>query len=196
MQAVLRAARSRGTLQVAARCAPAFGGVHLSLREASAPLNGDIRFMSSRGEPKRTQRCMSSQDAHTKSVDAMDGNADEERAMFPSRNITQDFTHQQYTSTRYEYDYDADNLHMSPQAVTSQDSEHLLELEMIRHEDVGEDVCSYYGEDDEHHETFSAEDDEYEFEEDWEIMRAINCEGGSGPCDVLDNVDDVNDVVI
>lgn len=117
------------------------------------------------------------------------------------------------TSTRdevaYDEDYDQFNSHMTPSSMQRQDYEELDSLEMIQHEDVepseelrvnadtakmtlidSADVkLASYNFD-------MLEDVEYvELEEDWEIMQERVQEGKSTPCEIYDNIDDVNDVV-
>jgi hypothetical protein len=82
----------------------------------------------------------------------------------------------------YEEDYDEDNLHMTPNSVTSQDREQLAELEMIRPEDVtlqydsnlqssvAEIGNSKYHDDDENAYDSTSQDDYVELEEDMEII--------------------------
>ncbi|KAL9183670.1 hypothetical protein ACHAXT_004526 [Thalassiosira profunda] len=104
----------------------------------------------------------------------------------------------------YSEDYDKDELHMTPASITSQDGEQLSELEMIRHDDVGSESSAaesflYYDEKegDEYTGYGDTEDgDEYEFEEDWEVLHSQSSSSNADPCQVLDEVDDVNDVVI
>lgn len=93
----------------------------------------------------------------------------------------------------YEQDYDADNLHMTPGSTTSQDSEQFDELEVhyddittVRDGDSTTTAASYYDDADDTYNFQNTDEDgdEYEFEEDWELMHSANCRGDS--CDILD----------
>ena len=97
----------------------------------------------------------------------------------------------------YEQDYDADNLHMTPGSTTSQDSEQFDELEVhyddinittVRDGDSTTTAASYYDDVDDTYIFANTDEDgdEYEFEEDWELMHSANCQGDSTQCDILD----------
>mmetsp|Transcript_28246 Transcript_28246/g.36446 ORF Transcript_28246/g.36446 Transcript_28246/m.36446 type:complete len:145 (+) Transcript_28246:294-728(+) len=102
----------------------------------------------------------------------------------------------------YEEDYDEDNLHMTPNSVTSQDREQLAELELIRPEDVtlqydsdlqsgvAEIGNSKYNDDDENAYDSTSQDDYVELEEDREIMHKQQTGLNVTMDEVLDNVDD------
>lgn len=189
-QSGLRRALSRSAAQVAAKGTVLRGMQSMRMTPQSSSLAVSLTF-------SHNQRFLSLQ-----AIDATNVNVDEKVSGMISQNITHNafnlLHRKNYCS--YDQDYDADNLHQTPSSITSQDNESLTELEMIRHEDVGsadggEDThFSYYDEYHEHHDFEADDDDCYEFEENWEIMHTVNSESGdAGPCEVLDNVDDVND---
>ena len=118
-------------------------------------------------------------------------------------NVTEVVSKQRYSDAfEYEEDYDEDNLHMTPNSVTSQDREQLAELEMIRPEDVtlqydsdlqsgvAEIGNSKYNDDDENAYDSTSQDDYVELEEDREIMHKQQTGLNVTMDEVLDNVDD------
>ena len=106
----------------------------------------------------------------------------------------------------YDEDYDKDNLHMTPTSISSRDGERLSELEMTQHEDVripgdgSAESISFYDEEDDDDDYYDFDEsqggDRYEFEEYEEIMHTVSEKSANGPCQVLDNVDDINGIVL
>lgn len=115
-------------------------------------------------------------------------------------NITGDASKHIYSDANatYDEDYDKDCLHMTPNSVTSQDREQLVELEMLRPEDLilQDNRClqSSVTEVDfnNHNEELlcSSQDDFMELEEDWEILYTQQAGRNAAMNEVLDNVDD------
>jgi len=118
-------------------------------------------------------------------------------------NVTEVVSKQSHSHAyEYEEDYDEDNLHMTPNSVTSQDREQLAELEMIRPEDVtsqydsdlqsggGAEIGNFKYHDDENAYDSTSQDDYVELEEDREIMYKQQTGLNVTMDEVLDNVDD------
>mmetsp|Transcript_31842 Transcript_31842/g.68766 ORF Transcript_31842/g.68766 Transcript_31842/m.68766 type:complete len:228 (+) Transcript_31842:942-1625(+) len=220
IQVGTKALISRTTAQVPAKGAVIVGMQHtascLTSSDGHSRTSTVARFVIS--QPKPLQSRLQNKDVGTSNGNTSQNIeilSDSDSNKFnASKMISKNITHNSFTLPEhladdandfsYDQDYDEYNLHMTPSSTTSQDGEHLSELDMIRPDDVGAVLgdkvpCSYYNdEDDEYFDYEVTQDGCYEFEEDWEIMHNLNLEksGDSGPCDVLDNIDDVNDFVL